>query len=445
MRVLITQRELIHRRGSEMFTVELAKALRGRGYEVVVFCPRVGELAQIIYPCGAEVKTRLADVPWVPDIVHGQHHLQTMAALSYFTLAPAIYYCHGWIPWVEQVPLHPRIRHYVMMCEWLVSPTAAALGIPKSQITVVPNFINAKRFSEVRRPPDRPTRALLFGKGGFSVDELTRLEQACSEAGMSLDKIGYPYKNPQERPEAFLQDYDLVFAIGRCAIEAIACGCAVIPIVPKLAGELVTPENYDAWAFSNFSPVYGNSAVQSQSEWLKKELSKYSPDSILRVTARLRSERDASSSIDKLAKVYTSALDEHRINKTEAAREFAPYLEKLSFEVDGIWERSRRVEKQAKEIERLKQELRSIKRLKPELRSIKQLNKELRSIQSSAMWRLAKSFRRVRSLFQSVPRNGRRISAALLSHSLQSPLEKSPGLVGASTRTAQAVDNNDQT
>jgi len=382
MRILITQRKLVRWGGSEVFTIELVKALRGRGHEVVVFCPRPGDLAKIIHPSGAAVKSRLADIPWPPDIIHGQHHLQAVAALSYFADVPAIYYCHGWEPWVAKVPLHPRIRNYVMMCEWLVSPTATALDIPRDRIMAIPNFVNTERFSEVRSPPDRPRRALLFGEVWFNADELLRLERACFEAGMSLDKIGYPYGNPQERPEAFLQDYDLVFAIGRCAMEAIACGCAVITIVPKQGGELVTPENFDAWIFSNFSPVYGNSAVQIHAEWLKKELSKYSPESTAKVTARLRAEHELCGAVDKIEKIYLRTLDDYGSNKSDPAREFAPYLENLSLEVDSMWEQSLNANQQ-----------------------VKQFQQELLSIRSSASWRIYRAFRIIGSLLSQRPPN----------------------------------------
>src|ERR1700704_7076978 len=133
MRILMTLRELIHRGGSEIFTVEVATELSKRGHEVAVFSPRVGDLAKIMYASGVWVKSRLAEIPWVPDVIHGQHHLQAIAALSYFLDVPAIYYCHGVTPWVEQVPSHPRIRNYVMMCQWMVTPVATEFGIPKDR------------------------------------------------------------------------------------------------------------------------------------------------------------------------------------------------------------------------------------------------------------------------------------------------------------------------
>ena len=59
MRILMTQRELIHRAGSELFTIEVATELGKRGHEVAVFCPRIGDLADIIFSAGASVLATL--------------------------------------------------------------------------------------------------------------------------------------------------------------------------------------------------------------------------------------------------------------------------------------------------------------------------------------------------------------------------------------------------
>jgi hypothetical protein len=338
MRILMTLRQLITRGGSEMFTIEVATELSRRGHEVAVYCPRIGEWAHILFSSGVWVKERLSELPWTPDIIHGQHHLQAITALSYFETVPAIYYCHGIYPWVEQVPLHPRIRTYVMMCQWMVPPVRTAFGIPSNRIIAIPNFVDTRRFSHVRPPAERLRSAVLFGNHTFPADELQRLEGACSRAGLSLDKIGHAHGNPQPRPEFFLPRYDLVFAIGKCALEAIACGCAVVTIIPGQAGELVTIENLDNWIHSNFSPRYYSCAAQIDDAWLMQELQKYLRESTAQVTARVRSVCDLGQAVDKLERIYrdTVADFDHRTMKVTA--ELAPYLERLSSEVDAMWE-----------------------------------------------------------------------------------------------------------
>jgi hypothetical protein len=407
MRILMTQRSLMQWAGSEMFTIEVSKELNRRGHQVAIFCPRIGDPARIIYASGVAIKSRLDELPWEPEIIHGQHHLQTAAALSFFTDVPAVYYCHGLMPWVERVLSHPRIRNYVMMCEWMVSPVATEFGIPRDCISAIPNFVNTTRFSEVRKPPDRLRRALLFG-GGLPANELVRLERACSAEGLSLDKIGYAYKNPQERPESLLLEYDLVFAVGRCAIEAISCGCAVIPIVPGQGGHLVTTENFSSWVYSNFIPIYGTSSTRIDVEWLKSELSRYSPETTSEVTAMLRASHNLSGGVGCIEEIYEKTLRDHASNKKEEPREFAPYLEKISMEVDAMWEQTNNIKKVKNKLREVTQRLEEsntlvkshrnrVKRLEARLSVAKQ---ELRSVRSPRLWRLSKVMRTLGSFFR---------------------------------------------
>jgi hypothetical protein len=305
---------------------------------VAVFCPRVGDLPDIMYSAGVWTKTRLADVPWTPDIIHGQHHLQAIAAISYFLKIPAIYYCHGVFPWVEQVPVHPRIRTYVMMCQWMVRFVESKFAIPQERVVALPNFVNTKRFSQVREPPDRPQRAVLFSNGGLPADDLRRLEKACVNQGLSLDKIGRVYGTQQPRPEIFLLDYDLVFAAGKSALEAMACGCAVIPVIPGQAGNLITMENFEERSYSNFSPRFYTSAEQVDSKWLAGELQRYSPKTTMEVTEKVRSGRDLNTAVDRLEKLYVAAAEDYINHKpSDEIAEFAPYLERISSEVDAMW------------------------------------------------------------------------------------------------------------
>jgi hypothetical protein len=343
MKVLITQHELITWRGSEMFTVEVANELRKRGHEVAVFCPRIGIPSSLMLAGGTWVKSRLCEIPWTPDVIHGQHPLQAIAALSYFLDVPAIYYCHTVTPWQ---PVHTRIRKYLVRSESIMPGLETVDSISRDRIAVLPAFVNTKRFSTVRRPVRPFRRALLFGGSRFSPGELRRLEQACRERGMTLEKIGQAYGNPIDRPEELLPNFDLVFAVGRCAAEALACGCAVIPIVPGLAGNLITPENFDDLAFSNFSPRYFSSGSRISMEWLTTEIERYSPETQAAITARVRSTRTLTGAVDQLEAIYNDVVDDYKRNPPNPREgEFAPFLEKLSSTGDLWWDQRGETEK----------------------------------------------------------------------------------------------------
>ncbi len=368
MRILMTQRDLTYVGGTEMVTVELAKELAERGHEVAVYTPRTGRIANIMISSGVWVRDRLSDIPWVPDIIHGQHHLQTMAALAKFKETPAVYYCHGVLPWVERPPVHPRIGRYLMMCEWLVPRTSPEYGLPPEKVVVLPNFVNLARFTQVRTPPARPLRAALFG-GWLQPEDVSKLEAACAKASLKLDKIGYNHENPLERPEIFLQGYDVVFAIGRCALEALACGCAVIPLMPGQAGALITPATLSQYAFSNFSPRYFVTANQISEEWLIEQLAQYHPDDVLTVTATVRERQSLQKAVDRLLELYAEAKAATVPAEAEApSSEFAPYLETMGREADVMWaelEAMRgRLKAESGEVRALKQALKRSERAK---------------------------------------------------------------------------------
>lgn len=336
MRILITQRELINQGGSEMVAIEAANALSRRGHAVAIFAPRAGRLAGLVASSGVVVRTALRDLPWPPDVIHGQHHLPTMAALARFPEAAAIYYCHGVSPWVERPPLHPRIRRYLVMCAWMAPRLTSELGIAAARVHTLANFVNTRRFSQVREPKPRPTRALMFAGGAFPAADIERLDAACRAAGLSLDRIGYGFGNPQPRPEAFLPEYDLVFAIGKSAVEAMAAGCAVIPLIPGQGGPLVTTRTFDTASYSNFSPLYFTDATPIDAAWLDRQLQDWAPDDIRRVTENVRRTRSLDAAVDRLEALYAEAMQDPP-EPADSATPFAPYLETLCAEADQMW------------------------------------------------------------------------------------------------------------
>jgi len=357
MRILLVQRELINRCGSELFTIEVSRELSARGHQVTIYSPRVGDITKMVYGHGVQVKTRLSDIPWEPEIIHGHHHLHTMAAMARFENTPAIYFCHGPKPWVENAPLHPRIQSYHVNCPWMAVRIEAEFGIEKERIGVIPNFVNLARFSEVRKPPDQPRRALLFHGSGFSDAELRELDRSCLNAGLSLDKIGGAFGNPQPRPEVFLMAYDLVFAIGKCALEAMSCGCAVVTILPDLAGNLVDSGNFAQWAHSNFSPRYFSSGRQISTEWLVEELKHYDPNEILKVSAKVRREHDLDGAVTALEAAYEDAISSFVGTPHLREADFSVYLERLAQEADDLWVQNSSLSKRVDTLRRQKKEL----------------------------------------------------------------------------------------
>ena len=342
MKILLTQRKLEGFGGTELITLELASAWKRHGHDVCVYCPRPGKVCDLLASNGVASYDEIEALPWRPDVIHGHHQLPVMVALTAFGDVPAIYACHGVRPWVEQAPLHPRIHAYVATSDKMAAFLATKHDIPPERISVVPNYVDTQRFSRVgTRPKEGARKALLFGQK-FQSDELAALEEACAANGLSLDKIGAAYGNLKTNPELMLPDYDVVFAVGRSAVEAMACGCAVIPVMPRLAGQLVTPYSFDAWAGQNFSPRFFTGAEQISTAWLAQQLDGWNPQEIETVTAKIRADFTLGAAVTRFEELHTRVLA-HPVEADDTDALVA-HLQKLAVEVDENWERQQGLE-----------------------------------------------------------------------------------------------------
>src|SRR5204862_12908 len=97
-----------------------------------------------------------------PDLIHGQHHLETMTAMLRFPGVPAIYVCHGWAPWQEAPPHSPRILRYLAVDHACRDRLVFEHGISEERVRVLFNFVDLERFGPRAPLPARPARALVF-------------------------------------------------------------------------------------------------------------------------------------------------------------------------------------------------------------------------------------------------------------------------------------------
>ena len=113
MRILITNHTLANRAGTELYVRDVAIALLDRGHDVTAYSPEVGDVALDLRAAGIRVTDNLGRLNEQFDIIHGQHHLETMTALLFLPGTPAIFFCHGSTPLARgrsEVSAHPQVR-----------------------------------------------------------------------------------------------------------------------------------------------------------------------------------------------------------------------------------------------------------------------------------------------------------------------------------------------
>jgi len=307
---LITNYSLANRAGSELYVRDLAIGLLKLGHEPIAFSTRLGEVAEDIRAAGVVVTNDLNSLAERPDIIHGHHHLDTMMALLSWPGTPAIYVCHGSLPWQEAAPRFPRILRYVAVDDACRDRLLFEDAIPPDRIRVILNFVDLERFKPRAPLPVRPRRALILSNQANERTHVPAIRAACEHAGIQLDVVGSGLANSCAKPEGMLGDYDIVFAKGRSAIEGQAVGCAVILCDASGAGPMVTTANFAQLRQLNF----GLRALSKplSADVIGGEVARYDPKDAMAVSAMLRAEAGRDEVVDQLLFLYAEVLDEYQ-------------------------------------------------------------------------------------------------------------------------------------
>jgi hypothetical protein len=303
-RVLIATIALTAGTGTAVYTRDLALALLRRGHLPIVYASLTGPLAEELRHSTIPVVTNLDDVGAPPDVIHGHHQLETLAALTRFPRVPALFVCHDALTWHSIPPAGPRIGLYVAVDRNCRDRMMFEHGIAEESIHVLTNAVDLRRFAPRGPLPAKPRRAVVFSNSAREETWVEEIRAACETRGIALELAGSAAGRPIDRPEDVLPQYDLVFAKARCAIEALATGAAVIVCDAQGLAGLVTSDSFDALRQLNFGARTLRRAITADS--IGAELDRYDPVDAAAVCDRIR----ASAGVDLLVDQYVALYDE---------------------------------------------------------------------------------------------------------------------------------------
>ena len=307
--VLITNNTLANRAGSELYVRDIATALLKRGHTPIAFSTVLGDVARELREATIPVIDSLDALTTPPDIIHGQHHVETMMALLHFPSTPAIYFCHGWIPWEEAPPRFPRILRYVAVDYTCRDRLVLENAIPKERVSVLLNFVDLDRFKPRAPLPSRPERALIFSNEANEDTNVGDVREACERAGIALDVIGLSSGKPSAEPEKVLGYYDVIFAKARSAIEALSVGAAVVLYDGRGLGPMVTTRELERLRQLNFGIRALGESISVDA--VARELCKYDATDAALVSQRMRATAGREAVVDELSSLYEKVIAEH--------------------------------------------------------------------------------------------------------------------------------------
>ncbi len=334
LKVLLTNNTLRDRAGSELYVRDVALGLLRRGHSPIAFSTVLGDVADELRKATVPVVDRLDAVGSDPDVIHGHHHLETTMAALHFPKVPVVHFCHGWLPWEENPAKLPSIVRYVAVDRTCLDRLRFEHGIPEGRISVLHNFVDLTRFPLGSPRRARPERALVFSNQAQESTHLPAIRAACEQRGIQVETVGMASGRTLHQPETVLGSYDLVFGKARAAMEAMACGCAVILCDRAGLGPLVRSERFHELFALNFGirTLRGELCVDAVGE----AIDGYDAGDAARVAALMREHGDLERRLDDLVELYEAAIrSQTEIDAAGMCRAGSNYLGWLTPRIKG--------------------------------------------------------------------------------------------------------------
>jgi hypothetical protein len=228
VKVLMTNHALGERAGSESYLETVAAELRGLGHEVVFFSTRPGEMAARLRDQHYDVRTELADVPTDVDVIHGQHVDTVGLVRTRLPRTPLVFVTHSWVISLEDPLAELGAGAFVALNDATLRRLEAHEATRGREVLRLTQPVTIS-FADGARIPlgPAPRRALAVSRRMRYLP--SRLAAACAAAGLEFDWLGGPGRQSADAREE-MRTHDIVFAVGRTALEAMAMGRAVFVV-----------------------------------------------------------------------------------------------------------------------------------------------------------------------------------------------------------------------
>jgi hypothetical protein len=327
-RILITTVSMTTASGTVTYTRDLALALLRRGWLPIVYTLRKGAQAAILDAAGIPVVTSLDNIGEPPDVIHGHHALETLAALLRFPGVPALFVSHDGRTWHSIPPRVPRIRIVVAVDHHCRDRIVHERGFSAGEVRVVTNAVDLARFRPRPPLPPRPKRALVFSNLARESSFVAPIREACAQRGIAVDVVGAASGAAVDHPEEILPQYDLVFGKARCAIEAAVVGTAVIACDALGISGMITTAQLEEMHRLNFGRRTLQFAVTAEN--VLRELDRYDAADATEVSARVRAWNDADVIAEQFISMYEELLSEPVSSSAGELRAISAHIERMA-------------------------------------------------------------------------------------------------------------------
>lgn len=314
MKILIAAHRIEGLSGSELYVVELARALSERGASVALFTLFAGQLAKRAREAGISVFDAWgvdALRQFAPDIVHTHHVSMFHVARE---LLPGVRVVHGLlgnVPDLEQLPAGIERAHRVFAVSERVRDVALTRGPAGLDITIVRNWfderdieVDTKRLKPAAAGPHR----VLVVSNNESIERDRALAPLVREGLVVLSEAGGDRQ--VEITPRYLRGFDLVISIGRTVLQAAAVGIPVLVADHHLSDGILTAGEVDRLAEHNFTGRVHRIAFSEQH--VREALVKSKSIDVDLLSRKVRADYGLSSRARRFLDIYAEVLGEPR-------------------------------------------------------------------------------------------------------------------------------------
>lgn len=309
MKILMTNNALGSRAGSESYLETVSAELRRLGHEVTFYSPLCGQLADRLRDRGFEVVADASRLPRDLDVIHGQHTNALARVREHHPNVPLVFAAHSWVISIEDPVAELGAGAYLVFNELTRRRLAAHAATAGSEIVRLTQPVEVS-FADGARDPiaSVPRRAVAVSRRMTTVTD--RLSSACADLGIDFRRIG---SSDSESADARLDmlEADIVFAMGRTALEGMAAARAVLVVDETTFGGWVDASSYASLEADGFTglglgelPAQAHPAVD-----LETLLRRYHPDLGAEARRLVVRHHAAQHHAAALVDLYTTVAD----------------------------------------------------------------------------------------------------------------------------------------
>lgn len=301
-KILFSNFCLSTRSGTETFLWDLARGLKAQGCDCGIYTPRPGAFAEEFRRMGIPVWQHLEHITMKPDVLHCQHTVESKGLIEKFPDIPALFMVHDAKSWHDTVPEGSRWSAVVAVDDACCARIMGETGLTPDQIDVIHNSVDTALLLPRGPLPARPLKAAIFTSYAVNDEHVKTARRVCARLGIAFDELGPAAGKIVTDPQNWLPRYDLVFGKARCALEAMAVGCAVILIGSEGVGEMVTPENFAEFKKRNFG--FSLLRPDLDQDFLEEQVKRFSAVSAGHVQELVRRTCSLDGMVEKFRELY---------------------------------------------------------------------------------------------------------------------------------------------